>query len=1353
MRTKCLLVFSLLWIFGFTTIQAQCDANNFTVTVSPSSCPGDGNIEVLLPGGPPCTGWQVILTNPGGVETIRNIPADGGPIDFNSLAIGDYSIRLVNGTTELFYTNNPVQVTTTYQVMQISGSSQAPSCSNGATQYTPDGTLDITIDNGGNGPFLYEVTSQFGLQSFGPTADTSHTFGNMEGGEAVSFTVTDMGCGVSQTQNPVISTNNTRVSEYFAANYSRRCLPECDRFDVTFNIFVYSQNGQNNVQLPGNATIVVNGGTPQNLSFINVNGNTVNFSYPSGLVENDSYELLFNDGCDIFGTTDTAPPMDNDFLLVDPDLFYDSATCSFSHLVNITGAGFTGSGGIDNISFFCSDNASNSITIEQEISPGTWTTILSTSSLNINNRISQPLPGPGRYRVTGSDPCHSVSKEFDTLVGFNPLNEMTINESSSILEGTGALVIDRVPTMGSSATIPATTYEISPVPFVPSLTINPGHPFSLAGSYTINFPVTYTTAINRSFIGDLPPGDYEINITDVCNNQAQRLHTVSTLAQYNPSIQVINGCFNSSRIVYDMNPANVASTLNPRAEVELWTDNGNGELGTLVQGDIPPDFLSGSFDNVMSGDYILRFANINFRSINLNENFSVVTLNNNDREYRTSVTVASFQSITVSTSGSFCDLNDTSSGFIYAEITGGTPTYPMTYELFDVSNPSIAIQTHTETDISVTNHLFQNVSDGSYQVRISTPCDGLDSNIDLIPAPIQPSISANNNGVICAPGGDVDLSINLPETLFDIVWTDNQGNTVGIGSAITASVTAPTLFTATYEFNPQFCTSSVINSNSVQVQIDFLPELAQIGVESTTCDVSGANYTLTVELTGTSPYMVMGIGAPGAFNGNVWTSDPIPAGTDYNVDFVDVNTCSTLTVSDVAPNCCVFQVNCPIFPPMTVECYDDIPLATSLTEVEFETLGNGNGSIGDFPCGIIEITAANSPDTGNCGTTTIIRTYTVTEYEDTNDNGIRDPGEVTVLNTLSCQQNIMVIDTQAPVFMESLPADITAICNDIPMVVTLTAIDNCDSNVQVVFDEAITNDLNCANGYSITRTWTATDCTGNPNTHTQIITIPPTGPIMTDYDEEITVICGKEIPPVPNLVFTGGCGDYMVNFTEETLLSSNTDDFIIERLWEVTDSCGNIELFQQIITVVQPDRESVTIDICIMDDSIDLISYLPSSFDANGTFENVSGNETLNGSIFNPSHFGVREHHISYSSTDGTCKYFVDFFIRINTDCVPCNTSEILASNTVTANSDGINDFFEIQGGEYCDYVFGLQIFNRWGQIIYESDNYKNDWSGFSPNNAFGSSRTLPSGTYYYIISVQNQEVEPINGFIYLGAD
>lgn len=1356
MKIKYLHTLLFLWTFSSIALQAQCDANNFAVTTTPGTCPADGNISILLPGGPPCSGWQTILTNPGGVETIQNIPSDGGPVSFSDLAAGDYAIRLVNGSTIIQYPNNPVRVTTSYQTMDISSTTQAPSCPTTANFFSPDGTLEISINSGGTGPFIFEVNSNFGPQSSGSTFDTSWTFGNMQGGETVSFTVIDTGCGVSQTQNPGIDVNNNPDSFFLGSVFRRGCVPNCNTYEAAFQTIVFTQERIDAVQLPGNATISINGGPQQDLTFSNIDNvvSAVVFTYPPGLGENDAYEVNFNDGCSTFGYSSTTLPIANDLLDIVTTLENDPNTCDARHSVSVSSRIRRDA---ETYQMFCS---TNNIVIEQETAPNVWV------NLPLSNTISNPLnladlpsayelPNMGRYRIIATDDCHTITKEFDTVDETDPLTSplsgFGIGFSPSILEGTGAMALTRItePNIANSFTpIPNTTYQISPVPFVPSIDINPTQPYSLGVPYTINFPVSFTTTTNTVVIGDLPPGEYEIVATDVCGNTATKSYTVQQTATYAPNIQALSGCANSGRIIYDLGVTNVARFLFPGVEVELWTDDGNGALGTLIEGDILPDGYTGSFENLSEGDYLLRFTGINFDSPIDDVTFSAVTLSNSDREYTIPVTIEPYEQIQSNATGAFCDLNDTSSGIVLVEIVDGTPTFPIVYELFSSTDLSNPVQTFTQTDISATEHLFQNVQAGNYVISVITPCDSQDIALDLIPAPIVATTTADTT--LC-PGDSIELSIDLPASLFDIVWTDDQGNTVGTGADITTLVTAPTTFTATYAFNPLFCSSPIVNMDTVQV--DFYPELTQTGPESTTCNVSGADYTLTVELSETAPFTVNGTGSPGVFNGNVWTSDPIPAGIDYNVSFQDTNNCSSLTISDVAPNCCVFQVTCPTFPPMTVECYADLPSASILTETEFETLGNADGIIGNFACGIIEITTANSPDMGSCGTT-ITRTYTVTEYEDTNANGVRDRGENTVLNSLECVQNIMVNDTTLPTFVETLPNDATLSCEEtIPNAPILTAVDNCDPNVQVTFDETITNSSNCTIGYTITRTWTATDCTGNSSIHTQVMTIPPAEPIMADFDEEITIICGEEIPPVPNLILTGGCGDYVVSFTEEILLLGSTDDFVIERLWEVTDSCGNVELFQQIINVVQPDREIVTIDICVEDDNIDLIRYLPSSFDTNGTFEIVSGNGTLSVSIFDPSDFGVGEHQISYSSTEGTCKYFVDFTVRINADCVPCNALEILASKTVTANSDGINDFFEVKGGEYCDYVFGLQIINRWGQIVYETDNYENNWSGFSPNNAFGSSRTLPSGTYYYIITVRNHEVEPINGFIYLGSD
>jgi gliding motility-associated-like protein len=187
--------------------------------------------------------------------------------------------------------------------------------------------------------------------------------------------------------------------------------------------------------------------------------------------------------------------------------------------------------------------------------------------------------------------------------------------------------------------------------------------------------------------------------------------------------------------------------------------------------------------------------------------------------------------------------------------------------------------------------------------------------------------------------------------------------------------------------------------------------------------------------------------------------------------------------------------------------------------------------------------------------------------------------------------------------------------------------------------------------------------------------------------------------------------------------------------------------------VLQPQLQEITIDICIEDEAIDLVDYLPEGFDTNGVFEVTEGDVMLDSSIFAPEGLELGEYRIAYTSTGGECKYYVDFTVTTNRDCVPCGIDELEVSKAVTANGDGVNDMFEIRGAEYCDYTFDVMIFNRWGNMVYEGKDYRNDWGGFAPNNSFGKSGFLPTGTYYYIINVVGADFKQLNGYIYLGAE
>ena len=48
-----------------------------------------------------------------------------------------------------------------------------------------------------------------------------------------------------------------------------------------------------------------------------------------------------------------------------------------------------------------------------------------------------------------------------------------------------------------------------------------------------------------------------------------------------------------------------------------------------------------------------------------------------------------------------------------------------------------------------------------------------------------------------------------------------------------------------------------------------------------------------------------------------------------------------------------------------------------------------------------------------------------------------------------------------------------------------------------------------------------------------------------------------------------------------------------------------------------------------------------------------------------------------------------------------------------------------------------FKIFNRWGEIVFESKNYQNDWGGTCETDLCMGNRILPEGTYFYLLDVQ----------------
>jgi gliding motility-associated-like protein len=71
----------------------------------------------------------------------------------------------------------------------------------------------------------------------------------------------------------------------------------------------------------------------------------------------------------------------------------------------------------------------------------------------------------------------------------------------------------------------------------------------------------------------------------------------------------------------------------------------------------------------------------------------------------------------------------------------------------------------------------------------------------------------------------------------------------------------------------------------------------------------------------------------------------------------------------------------------------------------------------------------------------------------------------------------------------------------------------------------------------------------------------------------------------------------------------------------------------------------------------------------------------------------------------------------------------LYSPNAFSPDGDGVNDFFNISGQKIED--FQIEIFNRWGQMVYKSFDLNDGWDGTF------NGKKLPTGTYVYKIKTR----------------
>jgi PKD repeat protein len=476
---------------------------------------------------------------------------------------------------------------------------------------------------------------------------------------------------------------------------------------------------------------------------------------------------------------------------------------------------------------------------------------------------------------------------------------------------------------------------------------------------------------------------------------------------------------------------------------------------------------------------------------------------------------------------------------------------------------TVAADVITELDCA-NSYLIARVYTATDVCGNSATCTQLITVNDVIP-PVITSCLANVT-VTCAaaiPAVDIDA----------VVATDNCGGAVVISVAadVTTSFACPNEFTILRTYiatdvcgNTATCvqTITVVDNTAptitclANVTVSCVDEVPEADVDAiVTTDNCAGDVTVTV-----SADIVTGLLCL-----NTYTITRIYTATD---GCGNAATCAQIiTVDDnTAPS-----ITCPAN--VTVSCPSQVPAADVAAIVAVDN------------CGGVTVTVAADVITGlTCANSYLVtRVYTATDA---------------CGNTAICTQLITVDDNTAPTI--TCPANVTVSCASAVPAANVGAVvttDNCGGTATVTVAADVITGLTCANSYTITRVYTATDACGNTATCAQTITVDDnTAPTIT-CPANVTVSCANAVPAadIAAVITSDNCvGVVTVTVAADVitgLVCANS--YIITRTYTAVDVCGNSATCSQTITV--DDNTPPVITSCIADVTVACAAGVPAA--------------------------------------------------------------------------------------------------------------------------------------------------------------
>jgi gliding motility-associated-like protein len=147
-------------------------------------------------------------------------------------------------------------------------------------------------------------------------------------------------------------------------------------------------------------------------------------------------------------------------------------------------------------------------------------------------------------------------------------------------------------------------------------------------------------------------------------------------------------------------------------------------------------------------------------------------------------------------------------------------------------------------------------------------------------------------------------------------------------------------------------------------------------------------------------------------------------------------------------------------------------------------------------------------------------------------------------------------------------------------------------------------------------------------------------------------------------------------------------------------------------------------------------------------YENLQDAENQSNPIITPSNYIAqttpKEIFVRLENSN-TCSSITSFLLTTK-NCPP------KVYNYVSANGDNINPVFYVEGLRDIFLNFKIDIFNRWGKLVWTGNNNTEDWDGLSNQQIRTDNTTLsPRDTYFYVIELNDPDYpNPLIGYLYL---